>query len=922
MAIVSLFVLSAFLIGQGSLRVAYAPTAATITEWTIPTPNSVPTGLALDPSGKCCWFVELTGNKVAQLDPDMNTFREWAIPTANSQTTGLATTMISGSVAVFGAEFATNKVFLLFPSTGTFKEYTLPTVDSGPEYISIEPGGTDIRAWFSEFGGPANGYTRNSMGEIIYQPTTGDAFLYEWTLPAGAGGGANGVYAAPGVIWLAGVSGIVKWDRAASQFTTWSIPAHPSTTAAFVDVDSLGQVWYTSRSPGGASTNNYVGVLRGDNTFKEWQVPTAGADLRVISISPVTQTPWVAEQGGDKVANLDPSAGGIVTGSAPVITPFAPVLGALVTTTTGPVAPSVVVVPPTSGPNSGSTTGQFTEWTLAGGSHPHDVILDIFGDVWILESSINKVARLTISGPDFILSPSSGTISIAQGASGTLLITGTSILGFSGAVTLSVTGPIPSEVTFGFSPNPISIPSGGTASSTLTINVGGGAPTGSSIITVSGTGGPTRTTSFTLTITSGADFSLSLSSASLSVGSGGSVTNTITVTSIGGFNSPVDLTTEGALPTGVHVGFSPSPVTPPAGGSVTSVATISVDAGTPAAAHIITIKGASGALAHTQTMTLTITVVPDFTIGASPSSLTVSQGSSGTSTINIGSVNGFSSAVTLAYSWLGTAPSDVSVSLPGPVTPPSGSSASSTLTLSAGASASTGSFTLTVTGTSGSLAHSVSMGVQINPAGTTTTGTTTAPPPTPCLIATATYGSELSPEVQLLRSFRDNAVLRTRAGANFMTAFNAWYYSFSPNIARYIADRWAERTAMKILLYPLIGILALSSKTFSAAAGLTSEFAVLLAGLVASSLIGAVYVGLPLGIARTRIRLRNATLNRMATRVLSITLLTSLGALIFGEVLMAPALLMLSSAIVVLSTLFLSASITSSLIARRLRFAM
>jgi len=155
-----------------------------------------------------------------------------------------------------------------------------------------------------------------------------------------------------------------------------------------------------------------------------------------------------------------------------------------------------------------------------------------------------------------------------------------------------------------------------------------------------------------------------------------------------------------------------------------------------------------------------------------------------------------------------------------------------------------------------------------------------------------------------------------------MTAFNAWYYSFSPYIAGYLADHWLERTVMKLLLYPLIGVLDLSSRIFTATAGLSPEFAVLLSGLVASSLIGAIYVGLPLGIARTRIRLRNAAVNRIATRVLCITLITGLGALILGEALMAPALLMLSSAMVVLSALFLSASFTSTLIGRRLRLTM
>ena len=48
-----------------------------------------------------------------------------------------------------------------------------------------------------------------------------------------------------------------------------------------------------------------------------------------------------------------------------------------------------------------------------------------------------------------------------------------------------------------------------------------------------------------------------------------------------------------------------------------------------------------------------------------------------------------------------------------------------------------------------------------------------------CLIATATFGSELAPQVQLLREIRDNTVLQTESGTIFMTGFNHFYYSFS-----------------------------------------------------------------------------------------------------------------------------------------------
>ena len=109
-----------------------------------------------------------------------------------------------------------------------------------------------------------------------------------------------------------------------------------------------------------------------------------------------------------------------------------------------------------------------------------------------------------------------------------------------------------------------------------------------------------------------------------------------------------------------------------------------------------------------------------------------------------------------------------------------------------------------------------------------------------CLIATATYGSELSPQVQFLRGFRDNTVISTVSGSSFMKIFNGFYYSFSPSVASFIADNLVLRDIMKVILYPLIGILHVSSVVFSIFSFL-SELGVVIAGLVASSLIGIVY---------------------------------------------------------------------------------
>jgi glucose/arabinose dehydrogenase len=78
-----------------------------------------------------------------------------------------------------------------------------------------------------------------------------------------------------------------------------------------------------------------------------------------------------------------------------------------------------------------------------------------------------------------------------------------------------------------------------------------------------------------------------------------------------------------------------------------------------------------------------------------------------------------------------------------------------------------------------------------------------------CLIATATYGSELAPQVQFLREIRDNTVLSTASGTSFMTAFNSFYYSFSPAVADLERQNPMFKETVKVTITPLLSSLSL-----------------------------------------------------------------------------------------------------------------
>ena len=107
-----------------------------------------------------------------------------------------------------------------------------------------------------------------------------------------------------------------------------------------------------------------------------------------------------------------------------------------------------------------------------------------------------------------------------------------------------------------------------------------------------------------------------------------------------------------------------------------------------------------------------------------------------------------------------------------------------------------------------------------------------------CLIATATYGSELAPQVQQLRELRDNQLLQTESGTAFMEAFNNIYYSFSPIIADYERENPYFKEVVKLAITPMISSLSLMENA-------ESESEVLGIGISVIMLNLGMYFGVP-----------------------------------------------------------------------------
>ena len=227
------------------------------------------------------------------------------------------------------------------------------------------------------------------------------------------------------------------------------------------------------------------------------------------------------------------------------------------------------------------------------------------------------------------------------------------------------------------------------------------AVTGYDLVTGWGSPTPALINALAGTQTQTPSFTIAASPSALTVIQGGNGNSTISITAAGGFSSAVTLSASN-LPSGVTVGFSPTSVT----GSGSSTATFNVASSTAAGTYSITITGTGGGLSESTTVTLTVSApVSNYTISASPKSLSVTQGSSGSSTITLsGTVTG---AVTFSASGLGSGETVTftpsSLSAPG----------TTTMKLTASNNATTGTRTITITASGGGTSAKTTVSVRV-----------------------------------------------------------------------------------------------------------------------------------------------------------------------------------------------------------------
>lgn len=219
--------------------------------------------------------------------------------------------------------------------------------------------------------------------------------------------------------------------------------------------------------------------------------------------------------------------------------------------------------------------------------------------------------------PDFTVSGLPSSRTITQGQTTTYAITVTSANGFSGSVSLTALN-LPGGIVLsgtGFNPQTVTVPSGGSATSTFNYVSNITVPTASFTVTMQGQGGGlTRSATVTLTVNSGAtpDLSVSASPSSRSIPQGQTTTYGITVTSQNGFSGSVSLAALN-LPGNIALAgtaFNPQTLNVPSGGSATSTFNYVSNSTVPTGTFTVTMQAQGGGLTHSTTVTLIVNPAP------------------------------------------------------------------------------------------------------------------------------------------------------------------------------------------------------------------------------------------------------------------------------------------------------------------------
>jgi streptogramin lyase len=255
-------------------------------EWLVPTPNSYPAQIAINPADGIVWISERDGNRIARFDPQTGTFVEYTVPMTDSQPWGL---VVDGSGDVWFAEMAGNQIGRFDPQAETFVEYPVPTPASEPRDVAVH--GTTGNIWFTERAG-------NKIGKL--EPGTG--FVTEYNVPtANAQPGGLAIYG-PRAWFAETVSNKLGRVSLSDGTIDETPPIHiPNSLPEDVVINYAGYPWVTEVQ-GNEISIFKVSTIYG---FVPYTVPTPASEPYGIALASDGWTVWFTERAGNQLGRFD-----------------------------------------------------------------------------------------------------------------------------------------------------------------------------------------------------------------------------------------------------------------------------------------------------------------------------------------------------------------------------------------------------------------------------------------------------------------------------------------------------------------------------------------------------------------------------------------------------------------------------------------
>src|SRR2546428_5533385 len=287
--------------------------------------------------------------------------------------------------------------------------------------------------------------------------------------------------------------------------------------------------------------------------------------------------------------------------------------------------------------------------------------------------ALGSVGVTSPSSPrDFKISSAQSFLIVQPGSNVSTSLSLVSVNGFSGVVKLSVSITPLINGTLGVSlslnPNSVRVKPSGNASSTFTVSTTPTTPRLNFTVPVLAQAANLSHSITVLVIMPQPNFSMSLSPSTLTIATGSSGTSIATLTSLNGFAGQVTISPLN-IPLNVGIGIGPPQVNLSAGGTSTSQVFVNVGSNAVPGTYSVIISGtapfAGGFLTQTATLTLTIsqTIVPDFSIVANPNSVTILRGSLGLVNVTLSSMGGFNGTISMTGSITPAVPGGPSIIL-------------------------------------------------------------------------------------------------------------------------------------------------------------------------------------------------------------------------------------------------------------------